>query len=116
MHIVARSVCLPKAGNSIDEYEDACWPIEPLCIDVTDFRCAIADGATETSFADIWARLLTENYRHMNPADLIDILPGLQHIWLEQVSTKTLPWYAAEKVKDGAFSTLLGLTIVEDDS
>ena len=91
-------------------------PTEPIDTDINIFNCAIADGATETSFADIWARLLTKAYcsDEMARNSLPDALPSLQHLWLEQVGSKPLPWYAAEKVRDGAFSTLLGLSIMQE--
>src|SRR4051812_14467558 len=107
MHILARSVWLPKAGNSIAEYEDACWPDGPLDIDTSVFHCAVADGATETSFADVWAKLLVRAYSdgQLSEPDLTQALVPLQATWSEQLSTKTLPWYATEKASNGAFST-----------
>jgi hypothetical protein len=38
----------------------------------------------------------------------------LQSIWSDRVGHRPLPWYAAEKVRQGAFSSLLGLTIGGD--
>ena len=43
---------VPKHGNAEDEYEDA--------FAAGSKRFAIADGASESSFAAPWARLLTE--------------------------------------------------------
>src|SRR4051812_29570559 len=53
---------LPKAGNSVEEYEDA-WATSPDDESSPgQFVCAVTDGATETSFAGLWARLLAEAY------------------------------------------------------
>ncbi len=41
-------LCLPKRGNTEDEYEDA-WAVDPA-----RGRFAVADGASETSFAGRW--------------------------------------------------------------
>ncbi|HZS44220.1 MAG TPA: hypothetical protein VFC63_03910 [Blastocatellia bacterium] len=118
MHVVTKSICRPKAGNTIAEYEDACWPTERVELDTDEFRCAVADGATESSFADIWARLLTVSYVHgrLRVSSVIEDLMPLQESMVKQMSLEKLPWYAAEKGEKGAFSTLLGLTITEDKS
>jgi hypothetical protein len=47
---------------------------------------------------------------------MLEDLKSLQTDMTQQISLKTLPWYAAEKAEKGAFSTLLGLTITEDIS
>lgn len=111
----ARSVWLPKRGNSVNEYEDAgaCNPERG--------RFAIADGATESSFAGSWARLLVDGFvaaSDPNPQSAgldcwTDWLPPLQQRWLDEVSNKELPWYAETKLQDGAFATFLGLRIGE---
>ena len=50
--------CCPKLGNSLEEYEDA-WAHRQTS---TGIRVAVADGATESSFAKLWAVLLAESY------------------------------------------------------
>ncbi|MGH7226717.1 MAG: hypothetical protein ACRELF_26170, partial [Gemmataceae bacterium] len=45
-----------KRGNAPDEYEDA------FAGDTAKARFAIADGASESSFAAMWAQLLTEGF------------------------------------------------------
>ena len=65
MHVMARALWAPKAGNRSDEYEDAFWPQRTINRTVNRsglFRLAVADGATETSFAGLWARRLVRAY------------------------------------------------------
>lgn len=109
MKLSYRVFWLPKSGLSTDEYEDAFAPSEAADTDVNEFRCAVSDGATETSFSGLWAKLLCQAYVEQN-FDLI----ALQDKWLKSVSGKDLPWYAEEKLESGAFATIVGLDIRED--
>jgi hypothetical protein len=107
---------LPKAGNTVDEYEDA-WAISPDDDPSSGhFACAVTDGATETSFAGLWARLLAEAYcaGGTTPAALFAALPAAQAAWREAVAAIPLPWYAEEKARQGAFAALVGLSLVAD--
>src|SRR3989442_8608188 len=52
--------CCPKLGNSLEEYEDA-WAHRQTRTPV-GIRVAVADGATERSFAKLCAVLLAESY------------------------------------------------------
>ncbi len=102
-----QSFWLPKSGLSSDDYEDAFQCDEVRC------RCAIADGATESSFAGRWARLLVEDFvnRTVNrpvqrwPARL----PALRQKWWTEVNGRAMSWYAEEKLAEGASATFLGL-------
>ncbi len=113
MRITTQSFWLPKAGNSPDEYEDAFWPPEPVGEWEGDrFRCAVADGATETSFSALWAGMLVREFcRQSRLSQFLNSLPRYRKGWFQKVTEKPLPWYAEEKVRSGAFSSLLGLTI-----
>ncbi len=107
---------LPKAGNTAEEYEDA-WATSPADDSSSDhFACAVTDGATETSFAGLWARLLAEVYcaGGATPAALFATLPVAQATWREAVAAIPLPWYAEEKARQGAFAALIGLSLVAD--
>lgn len=115
MHLTFHRFALPKAGNDNDDYEDAMFPPlhAPTTRHVQRQRVAIADGATESSFARLWAELLVDGYGsgRLAPSDLARTLPRLQQKWQQQVSTRPLPWYAEEKVRDGAFAAWLGLEL-----
>ena len=113
MLVQIQSLSLPKAGNRPEEYEDACWPHGSTVRASGTVRCAVADGATEASFSALWARLLVEAYGRgrLRVRQMSASLPALQCAWSAQVSAEPLPWYAEEKRRSGAFSSLLGLTI-----
>ena len=51
-----KAFCCPKSGNSAEEYEDA-WA-QRHTRSQAGIRVAVADGATESSFAKLWAVLL----------------------------------------------------------
>src|SRR5581483_6124726 len=72
---------------------------------------AVADGASESSFAALWAQLLVEGFTH--PAKRedpeSDWLAPLSERWAAAVDGRPLPWYAEAKREQGAFATLLGL-------
>ncbi|WP_199620214.1 protein phosphatase 2C domain-containing protein [Paenibacillus alkalitolerans] len=103
---------LQKAGNRIDEYEDAFNCDIFANDDPGRFRFAIADGASESSFAGIWAGLLANAYcggkfdgKHIHKS-----ISKLSKVWSRTIHAKDLPWYAQEKLNSGAFSTLAGIT------
>jgi hypothetical protein len=105
-----RTFWLPKRGHSALEYEDA------AAGDVPRRRFAIADGASESSFAAVWARLLVEDFVHSelaHPVRWEDWLPSLQQRWAAEVGARELPWYAEVKVQQGAFATFLGVGLCE---
>ncbi len=101
---------LPKHGNTVDEYEDA--------YAYSTHRFGIADGATESSFSELWAQGLVKEFigtppKHIrvNPVPLEEWLGPLQKEWHKKVPWDRLPWYAEEKARNGAFSTFLGVEI-----
>lgn len=110
MHLSATAWWAPKSGNAANEYEDA-YAVQPDA-----HRFAVADGASETSFAKQWAELLVESFVHDAPsvAALHDWVSPLQAVWAEAQKGKATAWYAEAKARDGAFSSLLGLTIEGD--
>lgn len=112
MPIRIEAVSLQKAGNAPPENEDA-WAHGSVSGDGM-LHAAVADGATESLFSGLWARLLSESFARGEVADaqgLLAVLPGLQRQWHEHVSAKPLPWYAEEKLREGAFATLLGVRL-----
>jgi hypothetical protein len=108
MKIKSSNFWLPKQGNSIDEYEDAFAPEAIVEEECQIFRCAVADGAAESSFAKLWANLLVDGYcKGFN-------LEALQKSWREEVSRYSLAWYAEQKAESGSFAALVGLTLNDD--
>jgi hypothetical protein len=97
---------LPKGGCGDDEYEDA-WAAEPA-----RGRFAVADGASESSFAGLWSRLLAAGFvAARRPPELASWLDGPRRRWAEAVMPLDLPWYAEIKREEGAFAAFLGLSV-----
>ncbi|MBI3861611.1 MAG: hypothetical protein HY290_06920, partial [Planctomycetia bacterium] len=112
MRTSVRVFSAPKAGNSPAEYEDAHWPRESgECPGVLSL--AVADGATEASFSGFWARLLVTAYGRglLTEATWNEELARIRLVWQRAVGQKPLPWYAEDKLRMGAFSSLTGLTL-----
>ncbi len=78
-------------------------------------RFAVADGATESSFSSLWAKLLVRAYGNgrLKSRDSLGNLAPLQKFWDLAVDAKPLPWYAEQKAKDGAFASLAGITLCD---
>jgi len=104
--------CVPKLGNSAEEFEDATGSSSE------GRRFAIADGATQTSFADRWSQILALEYIMNPPADepspqrWTNWLQPLQEAWSMGIPWDKLPWFAVEKAQAGACTTLLTLEFV----
>ncbi len=105
LRISTRAFHVHKRGGTEKEYEDAFYPDE-FTDKVGAFRCAVADGASESAFADIWAQLLVRGFgtRKMRIADL-------QRHWQKTVGSKRLPWFLEKKARRGAFAAFVGLSI-----
>lgn len=111
MLVKCTTLWLQKQGNAPDEYEDAAHP--KGSIEVTEeeeFRCAVADGATETSFSGLWAELLVQGF-----ADK-ESLNESRKKWQEKIPSSDQPWYVEEKAQAGAYAALVGLSLKSDRS
>ena len=113
MRLTAKRFSLPKKGSSEDEYEDAC----SYALDTG--RAAIADGAAESSFAREWAESLVSSFVSGNQtrapipdeSGVVRWLAPSQQEWTQAIPWGTLPWYAEEKARAGAFAAFLGVHI-----
>jgi hypothetical protein len=99
---------LVKQGNRPDEYEDA------AAANIRTGRFAVADGASESSFAGLWARLLTTGFVQSSDAPVTEPgwLADLQQQWASAVDEIPLPWYAEDKREAGAYSTFCALALL----
>jgi hypothetical protein len=115
MRVRLRCFHAVKGGNAPHDYEDAYWPRDNVEQRTSAFRLAVADGATEASFSEQWARLLVRAYcrGQLEGARLPPSLAQLRALWQEAVCSLPLPWYAEEKARGGAFAALAGLTVRE---
>jgi hypothetical protein len=98
-----RVFSMPKAGHGLEEYEDA------YGADPSAGRLAIADGASESSFAGAWAQLLVAGFIGQ-PGPWSGWLPAARQAWQEKFQGIAAPWYVEEKVRAGAYATFLGVT------
>jgi serine/threonine protein phosphatase PrpC len=102
---------IQKDGNSEDEYEDAYARSED------NLNFALADGAADSIFSGIWAKMLVEDFVYdpftvsTSKDNFLDWFEPLQRRWQSEVGSKNLPWYMENKARIGAFATLLGLSI-----
>jgi len=109
-----RVLSVPKSGAEEKEYEDAAcvqtaaWPV----------RAAVADGATESAFARSWAERLARGVveQGATPEAFGNAVSDWQTEWRAAVRTRAQgrPWYVAAKAEEGAFATLLGLSLTAD--
>ncbi len=100
------SFALHKRGNQPDEYEDA------FAGNPKSGRFAVADGASESSFADSWAKLLVEGFVALREGRTgMSWFPPLRQRWAEEVDHLELDWFTEEKRNQGAFATFLGLAL-----
>ncbi|MBF0548455.1 MAG: hypothetical protein HQM08_28730 [Candidatus Riflebacteria bacterium] len=118
MLLLIEPFSIAKAGNKDFEYEDAYWPSGITEVEDSYFRFSVADGATESSFSKIWAVQLVEAFGkgELNVGTFWADIGKQQPIWLRNVTSKPLPWYAEEKVHSGAFAAFMGLEISEDST
>lgn len=144
MELDLRSFTLPKSGHAASENEDAfAYDTEGArsggnlgdarhatrrLRSETAVRIAVADGATESSFADTWARLIVKAF--CRPAQSV---PGAAwggrfveqslrqqtarsvdraaRAWDRCYGNRPLSWYAEKKRDLGAFAALAGLRL-----
>jgi hypothetical protein len=147
MDVEVRCFWTPKKGNSSEDFEDAHHvryasgdtsgdaaarnDLAAATSRVTPVRLAIADGASESSFAQKWARLLTRGFcrataRGRPDASTYDVarrgmgeetiteFERARSVWLRQYEKLPLPWYAEVKRDMGAFAAFVGLEIHAD--
>lgn len=111
MKLVWKSFSLCKEGNREEENEDAVYPqlVNGSSLIADQFSCAMADGATTSSFSKLWANLLVKesSRSHNMSVDFSQTINAARASWKAALPEKDLPWPTAIKVKQGAFSTLM---------
>jgi hypothetical protein len=108
LRVSTRAFHVHKRGGTESEYEDAFFPDE-FTDELGTFRCAVADGASESAFANIWAQLLVRGFGTKNLR-----IAELQQYWQKTVGSKKLPWFLEKKARRGAFAAFVGLSIRGD--
>lgn len=103
---------LPKAGSSVSECEDS------IGIRRDVHRYCVADGATEAFDSRRWARLLTKHWVSsrsplLTKEPLVAWLSALGDTFRKYWAGRSLPWYAEEKARSGAFAAFVGISLFE---
>jgi len=101
---------LAKAGSRRTEYEDSvAWSHRWA-------RLAVADGASASAFARLWAHLLVHAYTAgwLEAETLETDVGRIQGRWATRVDQRPLAWYAAEQARRGAFAALVGFSLMKD--
>jgi hypothetical protein len=122
MQLHSNRFSLPKQDNTADENDDFSDG------DSSTGRFAIADGATQSSYAGIWAKMLVDKFiktpfrasnecvawrRHKRWLRWLD---SIQQNWRESCPKGVLPWYLEDKLRQGAFATFVGLVLEDSQS
>lgn len=96
----------PKAGNQPEECEDR------LAVGPDGLCFAVADGASETSFARLWAGILSERFVE-HPAEALaqTWLLDARQAFVKSLDLTRLPWHALEKLRRGSHAALAGVRI-----
>ena len=98
-----------KAGSTTAENEDrAAWSVGSSAI-----RVAIADGATESSYSDLWADALVHAWIAGERPELgAGLLAHAKAKWSERLpDMESLPWYAQAKLEEGSHATFAGVQL-----
>jgi hypothetical protein len=98
---------LPKKGHAASDYEDA------FAGDSDKGRFAVADGASESAFAGVWASALVKAYVR-SPRPWSRWLPAARKHWRVQGQQRELPWYAETKFQEGDFAAFVGIAFTGD--
>jgi hypothetical protein len=111
-----------KAGNAAEEYEDAFYPADHGTHDGAELRFAVADGASEGMLSGAWASILVKlhgqfDWTEGSAEEFLDRAYGdwrtFRSEYLRDRDQRNRPvqWYEEPGLREGAFSTFLGLTL-----
>ncbi|PQJ33886.1 hypothetical protein BSZ35_04065 [Salinibacter sp. 10B] len=112
---VHRIHAVPRAGGEAGDYEDAVT----LQVDEWPVCAAVADGATESVFARQWAKTLVDILVDTNATraeDFPAVVAEGQRQWQTSIGEREdeRPWYVTAKAAEGAYATLLGVSVHSD--
>ena len=125
---------LPKRGLEPNENQDAFWPLLAPRQQFSAERsqewpspallAAVADGATEGMFGEIWSRVLASRVARAFPdCRLDDLIGDSSRAWLRfkrrkasagRALTRLPAWLEEPGLEQGAFSTFAAISLAED--
>lgn len=115
MHIIYEPFTYAKDGCTDAQNDDAHSPLKQTEATGKEvFRCAVADGATESLFAGKWAYRLARAFARgrLSQEKASRSLASLERLWGRFLNTRQLNWYAQGKVAAGSYATLIGLELL----
>ena len=115
MHIICEPFTYAKDGCTDAQNDDAHYPLKQIEATGEEvFRCAVADGATESLFAGKWADRLARAFARgrLSQEKAPRSLASLERLWAHFLNTRQLNWYAQGKVETGSYATLIGLELL----
>lgn len=113
--VVSRIYTVSRADEPAEASDDAAH----VQADQAPVRAAVADGATESVYAGVWARILTQKLVEAETSTAEDFGAAVeagQAAWQAAVDDRAAeqPWYVTAKVEQGAFATALVLSVQDD--
>jgi hypothetical protein len=104
----------PKRGHETNDCEDH--------FSIRGLRFAVADGASDSGYSQVWARMLADSFCELekaasSPAELDAWLAGCRDQWRRWAGERaggTLPWFARETLRNGAFATFAGIAFTDE--
>lgn len=105
-----------KLGEAEADYADALQISQPNghSDGHQTFYAAIADGAADSAYADIWAKKLVRSFIRepfLTSEALQAKASSLGPDWRKRVFSRPLSWFAEEKASKGSFAAFVGLTV-----
>lgn len=121
--IYASTFWLPKAGNSLDEYEDAFHSGAKGVVFGDQLSFAVADGASEGMLSGEWAKILVLTFCRNkdiqgNAMSFLERAHRSWDAWItnyfqrREKQNRPIQWFEEDGFQNGAFSTLLGLRLI----
>ncbi|HJZ71513.1 MAG TPA: hypothetical protein VKE51_07205 [Vicinamibacterales bacterium] len=105
----------PKRGHPAADCEDH--------FSTRGLRFAVADGASDSGYSQVWARMLADSFCGLQtaaastPAELDAWLAGCRDEWRRWAGERAvgaLPWFARETLRNGAFATFVGIEFSDE--
>jgi hypothetical protein len=115
MHLDCKIFKTPKHGHTDEECEDYGANRSSNDDHPETYWFAVADGASESSYSNKWAKILAGGYcdGEFQFSDFNESLSRLSKQWRIDLVFDQLPWYAKQKLDLGAFAALAGLKLTK---
>ncbi|HVF73907.1 MAG TPA: protein phosphatase 2C domain-containing protein [Acidimicrobiales bacterium] len=118
MRVSVSTLWVPRAGSTVAQYEDAFYPPADGPRHARRLRFAVADGASESMLAGLWAGLLVRTWCKARRRSLSQILELAKGAWDVELAAyledrdrtdRPIQWFEEPGLERGAFATLLGV-------